>query len=790
MTPEKNETRAQDETVTVGSAPTISPPGDGEVTPPPLQSLAGETFGHYELQGRIGEGGMGEIYKARDSRLDRIIAIKVLRPELVQRNDLRQRFDREARTVARLNHPHICTLYDIGRHGDTDYLVLEFLQGETLAAKLEKGPLPAEQALRCAIDMADALEQAHRQGITHRDIKPGNIMLTRDGWLKVLDFGLAKLAEETRRPVQIQSPVLDELLTQPGALLGTIAYMSPEQASQGEIDVRSDIFSFGAVLYEMVSGRRPFQGKVPQETIAAILREEPEPLRKIVAHVSADLEKIIGRCLRKDPALRFQTMADVKTALEDLEHKMAASRPEEMPSIAVLPFANPGGEAEDEYFSDGLTEELIHALAQLKDLRGVSRSSAFQFKGRSQDVREAGRMLGVRTILEGSVRRAGSRLRITAQLVNVTDGSPLWAERFDRKLEDFFEIQDEVTRAIVTALKPRLVAEPQALVAKPHAANMEGHELYLKGRYFWNQQTPEGVSKARDYFEQALLLSPGHAMSHVGLADCYLLLTWYGLTPATEAVPKARSAAMSALEIDETVALAHCSLAIVQAGYDWNWPQASERFNRALELGAGFSSVHFHYALDYLTPIGRLDDAVREIQLAQELDPLSLITRTALGGCFYRKGDYDAAIKQFQNTLEIDPDFYHARWSLARALERKYLFEDAVQEFRKADELCRGDNTLIRGELGHCYGLMSQDSKAREILEELEGRSQDSYVSPLSTAFVFLGLGKKDETFQRLEQALEQHSRSLVWINVDPRFERLRPDPRFSHLLKRLGLAE
>ena len=736
---------------------------------------------------------MGEVYKGRDCRLDRVVAIKVLTPHLAQNVELRRRFEREARAIAKLNHPHICTLYDIGQHGGVNYLVMEYLEGETLGDLLSKGPLSLDKALRYAADMADALDQAHRKGVTHRDIKPKNIFVTADDWLKVLDFGVAKLADDVQpagEKFASSDRGADPFLTYPGAIMGTLAYMSPEQASAVEVDARSDIFSFGVVLYEMISNRRPFQKDTTAEMLTAILREEPRPLRAMAAGVPLDLEEIIGRCLCKEPAMRFQSMAVVKEVLESLRSRTTRLRSQEIPSVAVLPFANLSLEPETEYFSDGLTEELIGALSQVAELRVVSRTSAFQFKGIHLDVREVGRKLGVNVVLNGSVRKAGNRVRITAELVNVSDGSPVWSERFERELAGVFEVQDEVTRSILATLKPKLVPRSQSSLKKSRSQNVHAHELYLKGRYLWNQQTPDAVAKAREYFEQVVSIFPEHAMAHVGLADCWQLLGWYGLSQASEAMSNAKRAAQAALTLDDTLALAHCSLALIHAGYDWNWPSAAERFTQALELGPGFSAIHFHYALDYLTPNGRLDEAVKEIMLAQELDPLSLITRTALGGCFYRKRQYDAAIAQFQNTLEIDPNFYHAHWSLARAFEQKYLYEEAVQEFQKADELSGENNPQIRGELGHCYGRMSQAAKAQEILNELTELSSRAYVSPLSAAFVFLGLGKKDEAFECLDAALAQRSRPLVWVNVDPRFGPLHSDSRFARLLKGMGLAE
>lgn len=738
---------------------------------------------------------MGEVYKARDSRLDRVVAIKVLPAHLAGHAAMRERFEREARTVARLNHPHICTLYDIGRQAGADYLVMEYLEGETLHQRLEQGAMPLELALRFAIEMADALEQAHRKGVTHRDIKPGNIMIAQDDWLKILDFGVAKVAGQPREieehaiePTEQPAVERDQFRTRPGALLGTIAYMSPEQARGLTVDARSDVYSVGVVLYEMISGRHPRVRAAARGTINALLNEDPAPLRTVAPSAPRLLERIVMRCLARDPEQRFPGMKDLKAALEEVQQDFGEAA-EAVPSIAVLPFANLNADPDNEYFSDGITEDLIHALAQVPGVRVLSRTSTFQFKGRAHDLREVGRQLGVRTVLDGSVRRAGKRVRVSAQLVDVAGGASLWSERFDRELEDVFAVQDEVVRTILTTLKPKLMISPQASMAKAYTENFEAHELYLKGKYFCSQQTPEALGKALAYFERAVKLAPRHALAHVGLADTHLLRGWYGLSPASESMPQAKQAAREALRIDDALALAHCALALVESGYEWDWPEAEKRFQRALKLGPGFAAVHFHYALDYLTPLDRLQEAIQEIRIAQELDPLSLITRTALGGCFYRNHQYDAAMQQFQNTLEIDPGFYHAHWSLARALQQKYLFADAMEAFQTANRLAGGQNPLILGEMGHCRATMSEAEQARRIVAELEDLSRHSYVSPLAFAYVFTGLGEHDQAFQHLDRALEQRLRPLQWVGVDPRFECLHSDTRFSRLLGRLRLA-
>jgi len=787
-------------------------PKSGEVNSP-LQP--GAVVSHYRIIAKLGAGGMGIVYKAEDMKLGRKVALKFLSASFAKKPTALARFQREARAASALNHPNICTIYEIEDVEGEPFFAMEFLEGETLRdvlikTKLETrnsklGPnfefrissfVPIGQLLDLSIQIADALDAAHGRGIIHRDIKPANVFVTVRGQAKILDFGLAKVTgaeagdqvDETAPPDAVPAGIDSAHLTMPGLVMGTAAYMSPEQARGEEVDWRTDIFSFGVMLYELIAGCLPVQKGTAATAAEEALKEQLRSLRSIVPTAHSLLEQIVVRCLQKDPALRFQQMKEVKAALEEVRLGVGPKAAEAAPSIAVLPFANLNADPENEYFSDGLTEELINALSQVRGLRVIARSSTFLLKGKRPDLADIGQRLGVRTVLDGSVRKAGNRIRITAQLADVAGGCSLWSERFDRELDDIFAVQDEVVRSILATLKPKLTDAPEGSGSKPHKDNLEAHELYLKGRYFYSQQTAESLAQALTCFEQAAALSPEHAMAQVGLADCHLLRGWYGLHRADEVMPKAKGAAERALAIDDTLALAHCARALVAAGYEWHWLEAEERFRRALELGPGFAAIHFHYALDYLTPMGRLDDAIGEICHAQKLDPLSLITRTALGGCFYRKRQYDAAIQQCQKTLEMDAGFYHAHWSLARALEEKKLFDESLAEFQKANQLAGANNPLILGELGHCYGLMSRMTEACKILETLGEMSRRTYVSPLAMAFVFLGMGNKEEAFRCMEEAIEQRSRPVIWISVDPRFESLRPDPRFSQALKRMHL--
>lgn len=742
--------------------------------------MVGRTVSHYEVIEKLGLGAMGVVYKARDTRLGRTVALKFLAQHLIADEESRNRFLREARTAASLSHPNICTIYEIDEVDEQIFIAMEHIEGRNLQQEMQSRAIEFAEAINIACQVAQALREACEKNVVHRDIKSANIMLTRRRQAKVMDFGLARLVGLSD-------------LTSTGVTLGTLAYMSPEQLEGKDVDHRTDIWALGVVLYEMIAGRLPFENSHSQAIMYSIRDEEPRLVSVSDPRVPGELDDIIQKALSKSVEDRYQDAGALLQDLSALEEPSATRRKpsgkeeERVASLAVLPFVNTGGDLEDEYFSDGLTEDLMSALAQVEGLRVVSRASAFQFKGVTADIRETGRKLRVGTILEGSVRKSGKKLRISAQLVDVSSGFHLWAERFDRALEDVFEVQDEVARAIVGKLKAVLGEQPREPASQHDTEDLEVYELYLKGRYFWHKQTEEAIRKGISQFEQVLALSPQHALAHVGLADCYTLLAWYGVASPDEVIPKAKEASLIAIGLNDSLPLAHSNLALIKAQYDWDWAGAEREFLRALELGPGLAAPHFHYALDYLTPMGRLDEAIAQIRLARNLDPLSLITNTALGGCLYRKRQYDQAIEQFRETLEMDPSFYHAHWSLARALEQKQAFHQAIDSFQEANRLS-GGNTSIQGELAHCYGTIGAWRQAQALLDELTELSQRKHISPLTMAFVYLGMSEKDQALEWLEKACEERSRALVWINVDPRFDSLRDDSRFSSVLKRIGL--
>jgi TolB-like protein len=749
--------------------------------------MTGRIVSHYEVLEKLGEGGMGVVFKARDLRLERLVALKFLPARLVGSGDQVARFEQEARAISALNHPHIASIHDVGEVEGQRFLVLEYLPGGTLKAKLrqlqaEGERLPAGQALSYSLQIAEALGHAHRRGIVHRDVKTDNAMFTEEGALKITDFGLAKLADSGD-------------LTQTGHTVGTAAYMSPEQAQGLPVDHRSDIFSLGIVVFEMFSGELPFQGKTGMAVLYEIVNAAPPAVSERRSDAPPRLDQILRRMLEKQRERRFQTMEQVMGELRgvarEIERGSTSSQPRAAAAsaIAVLPFANVSPDPENEYFSDGLTEDLITALSQIEGLRVVARTSAFQFKGKAHDVREIGRQLSVGTVLEGSVRKAGERVRITAQLVSVADGFQLWSERFDREMRDVFAIQDEISRAIVKALQLKLAAGAPPRLVKHYSGNIEAYNLVLKGRYYWNKWTEEGFRKGMELYSQAIAADPRYAPAYAGLADSFNLLGFWGMSPPKEVMPNAKALAMKALELDETLAEAHTSLGMVRILYDWDWAGAEPEFLRALELNPGEAGARLAYAMTFLAPAGRVKEAIEQMRRARELDPLSLVINTYLGVLYSFARDPDKAIPQLQATLELDPAFAEAHRSLGWAYYLKGRMEDATAAFEKARSL-GGNTPFLLADLSWNYAAQGRLAAARDRLRELLELREQTYVSPYCLAIVQLGLGEIDQCFAWLEKAFEERSGWLTWLKTSPAFERLGGHPRLVELQKRVGFPD
>ena len=647
-----------------------------------LPWTAGTEVGPYLLVSLIGAGGMGEVWKARDTRLDRMVAIK----RLTGRHSAR--FEQEARSIAALNHPHICTLYDVG----SDYLVMEYVEGEPL-----RGPLPPDDALRLARQIAEALEEAHSKGVIHRDLKPDNILKTRSG-IKILDFGLAKL---------IATDDSEATRTIEGTVVGTAAYMSPEQAQGKPVDARSDIFSFGLVFYELMSGRRAFAGESPLAAIAAILHKEPAPLE-----ARAEIAQVIARCLRKPPAERFQTIAEVKAAFE----KITAKPADLQPSIAVLPFANMSGDKDNEYFSDGLAEEIINVLAQVPGLKVTARTSAFAFRGKEQDITKIAEALRVRTILEGSVRRAGNRIRVTAQLINAQDGYHLWSERYDREMADVFALQDEIAAAIAGALRVRLAAKPPEV--RRHTPKLPAYEAFLKGRHHLFQSRPEALPRAKEYFEQAIALDPEFAEPHAELGSYYTVLGVMGLLSAKEVLPLARAEARKALALCPGEPRARGVLGMVAAFYEADWKEADEQFQLAMAADPVPPEVHGRYAM-YLCLRGRLPQAIEEMEKTLEQDPLNILWRGNYAHILNAAGLYRRAIEQAREVIEMDESHWGPPFGLATSYALQGMFIEAREFAEKARERAPW-NAAAAGLLAGMYARTGNPEGADALLVEMK----------------------------------------------------------------------
>jgi serine/threonine-protein kinase len=807
--------------------------------------LHGTLLGRYEILSLLGAGGMGEVYLARDTELDRTVALKVLPGDVASDQQRMLRFIQEARAASALNHPNIITIYEIGRSEASPFIATEFVEGITLRQRMNKTPMPLGAAVDIAAQIAGALTTAHQAGIVHRDIKPENIMVRPDGYIKVLDFGLAKLTEKgsNQHNSNPEAPTLAMLNTAPGMVMGTLRYMSPEQARGLPVDARTDIWSLGIIIYEMLSGRPPFEGETPSDVLVAILEREPAPLVMHRPDAPQSLTELVSDTLRKKVSERqlaahemsillnrlkreldfrdtldsssqgsglsnltlplnsqsatsnaSRGLSDVSsgagranTQSSDAPRKRRSVKSKTIDSLAILPFVNVSGNPETEYLSDGMTESIINSLAQVPKLKVMARSTVFRYKGGDHDPQEVGHTLGVRAVLSGRIQTLGERLVISTELVDVAEGTQLWGEKYNRQLSDIFSVQDEMAQEISGKLRLKLSGEEQKRLTKRHTENTEAYQLYMKGRYFWNKRTQEGLQKGMDFFRQAIDLDPNYALAYAGLADSYSFLGLHRVVAPAEILPQAKAAAQKALAIDDSLAEAHTSLAYVKMIYDWDWRATEKEYKRSLKLNANDALTHSYYA-QYLAALGRLDEAVREMKRAQELDPLSAIINALVAYMFLLNRRYDETFEQLRKTLILDPDFFWIHTGLGWLYEQRGMYGEAIAAHRKSVQLTKGSMGTLAA-LGRAYALSGETQEAHKILNDLTDESQHRYVVPFDIATIYAGLGQTDEAFAWLEKAFEARYGWLIWLNVEPRWDALRPDPRFADLVRRIGLA-
>lgn len=743
----------------------------------------GTRLGPYEILAPIGAGGMGEVYRAQDSRLERHVAVKVLPEQLSQNPQALARFVRETKAVAALSHPNLLAIFDTGIENGINYAVTELLDGESLRASLRRGPMPWRKAVEIGAALAEGLAAAHSKGITHRDLKPENIFLTVDGRVKILDFGLARVeAARTGADTDTQ--------TEAGTLLGTPGYMSPEQVRGTPAGPASDIFSLGCVLYEMTSGRRAFPGQTAAETMSSILRDTPRELAGSGAQVPPELDRLIFCCLEKNCEERFQSARDLAFHFKAILNAASVTPPSSraIDSIAVLPFTNASNDPDTEYLCDGITESIMNALAQIAQLRVTPRSTAFRYKTREVDPQMVGRELNVRVVLTGRVIQRGDNLVVSAELADVAAGSQLWGERYHRQLSDIFALEEEIARKISESLRLKLSGQEKTRLAKRPTENSEAYQLYLRGRHHWTKRTPDHVKKGVEYFQRAIEKDPGYALAYSGLADCYSILGVYSVLPSKEALARAKAAAVAAVAFDDELAEGHTSLGFIKAYLDWDWSGGEKEFQRALELNPGYWVTPYWYGL-MLASTGRFEEADKQIRHGMELEPLSPVLMHGAAMISFMSRRYAEAVERSLEGLESDPDYFLLRhWlGLAYLLEAKNA--EAISELQTAVDLCGRGVSWAVGSLGHAYAVSGNQTEALRILEELLDRAKREAIDFISVAAIYAGLCDTGNALTSLEKACENRGMSGILVKVDPRFDALRSEPRFQQVLTRMNLA-
>jgi eukaryotic-like serine/threonine-protein kinase len=759
-------------------------------------ALIGQTLGRYRIVERLGEGGMGVVFRAEDPRLEREVALKVLKQDALHDEDSKRRFRLEARALSRLLHPNIATLFDFDSDRGVDFLVLEFVPGESLARTLANGPLPETRARAIALDVTEGLQSAHEKGIVHRDLKPGNIVITPRGRAKVLDFGLARVMPGAASVTQ-SAPISGA-----AGVVGTLPYMSPEQVRDDRVDARSDLYALGAVLFEMTTGRRPFSGDDVLSLLYQIAHEPAPLLRVVRPGLSVELETVVARCLEKAPLRRFSDAGALLRALRGespddgrglpiLTASSQGGTPESDPgsgirSLVVLPFENRSGDPAQEFFADGMTDALITDLAQIEALRVISRTSAMRFKGTHPPLSEIARELRVDGVVEGSALQVGDRVRITVQLVEVASDRNLWAKSYERGLTDILALQSEVAHAIADEIRIQVTPDERARLRSKGTVNPVAHVAYLQGSFLWNRFTGESVKEAIRRYEEALAIDPNYAAAYAGLADSYIMLANHHILPPREGYLLGRRAAERGLSLDESLAELHTSLGWIHRLFDWDWPAAERESLRAVQLNPGYAFGRSRYAL-LLSGMGRHEEAIAEAQRAHELDPLNLLTYTVVGDTLFYARRFDRSVASYRKCLELDPTFGAAHTDLARSLEQLGRADEAIEEFVRGTA---GPDGLSRPSSGLAilYARAGRLDDARATLEGVQALAHKQFVSPYGIASYYAVIGDNARALDWLERAYSERDGTLVWLKVHPRLDGLRGEPRFRDLLARLRL--